>query len=67
MSRAVKSRLQKLEKAGRKEQIVLVPWSGFGPEPVLPTLEPDDPRTFVVVVTGVPRHKEFRGWREDPE
>ncbi len=66
MSRALKNRLQKLEKAGRKE-IVLIRWSGFGPEPVLPTLEPDDPRTFVVVVTGVPRHKEFRGWREDPE
>ena len=67
MTWAVKSRLQKLEKAGRKQEIVLVPWSGFGPEPVLPTLEPDDPRTFVVVVTGVPRHKEFRDWREDPE
>ena len=66
MSRAVKNRLRKLEKAERKE-IVLVPWSGFGPEPVLPTLEPDDPRTFVVVVTGVPRHKDFRGWREDPK
>ncbi len=66
MSRAVKSRLRKLEKAGRKEEIVLVPWSGIGPEPVLPTLEPDDPRTFVVVVTGVPRHNDFGNWCEDP-
>ena len=65
MSRAMKSRLQKLEKAGRKE-IILIRWSGFGPEPVLPTLEPDDPRTFVVVVTGVPRHEDFGHWREDP-
>ena len=60
MSRSVKSRLQKLEKAGRKEEVVLVPWSGCGPEPVLPTLEPGDPRTFLVVVTGVPES-------EDPE
>ena len=66
MSRAVKNRLRKLEKAGRKEEVVLVPWSGFGPEPVLPTLEPDDPRTFVVVVTGVPRHKDFGHSSEDP-
>ncbi len=65
MSRNVKSRLQRLEKVGRKE-IILVPWSGFGPEPVLPTLEPDDPRTFVVVVTGVPRHKDFGHSSEDP-
>ena len=65
MSRALKNRLQKLEKAGRKE-IVLIRWSGFGPEPILPTLAPDDPRTFVVVVTGVPRHGDFRYRNEDP-
>ena len=62
----MKSRLQKLEKAGRKKEIILIRWSGFGPEPVLPTLEPDDPRTFVVVVTGVPRHGDFRYGNEDP-
>ncbi len=54
MSRNVKSRVRKLERAGRKKETVLVPWSGYGPEPVLPTLEPDDPRTFIIINTGVP-------------
>ncbi len=56
MSRAVKSRLRKLERA-QKGGIVLRVWNGTGPKPLL---EPGDPRTLILVNTGVPRHTDFR-------
>ena len=56
MSRAVKSRLRKLERA-QKGSVVVKVWNGTGPKP---QLEPGDPRTLVLVNTGVPRSKNFR-------
>ena len=56
MSRAVKSRLRKLERA-QKGGVVVKVWNGTGPKP---QLEPGDPRTLILVNTGVPRSKAFR-------
>ena len=56
MSRAVKSRLRKLERA-QTGGIVVKVWNGTGPKP---QLEPGDARTLILVNTGVPRSKDFR-------
>ena len=57
MSRATKARLRKLEQARPELQPVVKVWDGTGPKPAL---EPGDPRTLILVNTGVPRSEEFK-------